>query len=141
MEITYLTGETAEKAWLAGRGQGLIKNVVLRWQKWWQPEKIALSLTVNEAKLDTAIETIAKSVDEESIDSVLNLNPDGTIELIPGRSGRVIDKDQLRQLIWQHLEELNFQPIEAPIQLIKVEISTENLTLIKERAERLKNKK
>ena len=140
LEIGYLPRKTAERAFLGGRSQGWWENIKVKWGRWQNQEEIKMEFDINEEKLVETIELIAVGIEEEPIKPGLSLNEDLTVELIPGRSGRLVDRDKLKNQMLNSLGRLDFSQIEIPTELIKVEVSGDELAKTQERAEKLKTR-
>lgn len=141
LELKYLTKETAEAAFLGGRGNGIIKDFQVKWQRWWQKESLALKFNLNQEKLNEIAEMTAAGLDEEPIMPTLSLTKEKKVELVSGRSGRLVDKEKLKETIIKQLGEASFKPIEIPIILVRIETTTEELAKAQARAEKFKDKK
>ena len=139
--LKYLTKETAETAFLGGRGNGIIKDFQVKWRRWWQPESLALKFNLNQEKLGEIAEMTAAELDEEPIMPTLSLTKEKKVELISGRSGRLVDKEKLKETIINQLGEVSFKPIEIPIILVRIETTTEESANAQARAEKFKDKK
>lgn len=137
IQIDFQT--TAERAFLRGRSQGFGKDLILKWQQWWQKENLPIAFSVDEEKLKATVTAIADAVEEKPIKPALILDPDGKINLIPGKNGRLVEKGVLIQEILKQLGALKDDNINIPIQLIKIEVSAEELIKAQTRAETIKD--
>jgi len=140
LEIEYLPRKTAEAAFLAGRSQGWQEDIKVRWNRWQSQENLRMEFNFNEERLLEVIDLIVAGIEEESIKPGLSVDKNMAVELIPGRSGRLVDKEKLKSQLLDNLGRLDFNQIEIPIELIKVELSGDELAIAQERAEKLKTR-
>ncbi len=139
-EISYQAGVTAQNAYLFGRSNGFFGDLMSKWQRWWRPEALAVQFTYNESRFNENIEAIIKTVTEPVIEPSLELQTDGSIKLIPGKNGRTVEKERLASQILNQIGNLNFNPVEVPVIIVSAAVDQEQLTLVQEKAELVKNK-
>ncbi|MDZ4228649.1 MAG: VanW family protein [Patescibacteria group bacterium] len=140
LTISYQVETTAQNAYLFGRSNGLFNDLRGKWRRWRQPEMLPVKFTYNEAKLQTKLAAIIQTVSEPVISPALEQPADGTIKLIPGKNGRVVDTDQLYQQLLTQIGYLDFSPLSLPVKLVTTQVSELELSGALERAETIKNK-
>ncbi|MCX6817018.1 MAG: VanW family protein [Candidatus Beckwithbacteria bacterium] len=139
-QIKYDPKATAEEAFLRGRGQGIVKDSTVKWQQWFKPKNLTMNYSVDEQKLQELIDVVTQAVEEKPIMPALTLNNDGKISLVPGKNGRLVEKDILEQTILNQIGRLNFNNVAIPIKLITIDVSGEELSQAQIKAEAIKDK-
>ena len=140
LDLVYDSKATAQTAFLIGRKGQVIANLITKWRLWRIGEQLPYQFSLDETKLVARVDQTAGQLEEKPILPQLKLTAKNLVELIPGKNGRVINKDRLYPVIYQHLGSLSFEPIEIPIDLIDTNIGQEELIQASERAEKLKTK-
>ncbi len=140
LAINYQVESTAQTAYLLGRTHNFFGDLAAKWRRWWQPEILPLQYVFDEAGLKTAVESIAAAVTEPVILPNLERQADGTIKLIPGKNGRVVDNQQLYQQIVVQIGYLDFSPVTMPVKIVTAAVDSDRLADAQARAETLKNK-
>lgn len=139
LDISYQAEVTAQEAYLFGRSNGIVKDMASKWRRWWQPETLAVKFSYNEAKLNENIGTIIQIVTEPVIEPSLELQTNGSIKLVPGKNGRIVNREQLTSRVLNQIGHLNFNPVAMPVTMVTV-VGPENLNAALAKAERIKNK-
>lgn len=140
LEVTYDIPITAKEAYLQGRGKGIGADLATKWRLWRQGKDLRLEFNYSEEKLEEIIELVVSQVEEPIIMPILELGEDGQITLMPGKNGRLVETEKLRETILSNVGELNFEEIEIPTKISEVKIRGEDLEKTQARAERLKDK-
>ena len=140
-DLSYDPQTTAEAAYVLGRDKDFLTNLKLKWQWWWQSTEILMRYQVDNESLSREIEVILAQVEEPVIEPSLKLNEDTSVSLIPGKNGRLVEKEKMWEMIDQKIGGLEFGEVELPIKMMAVEVSGDELALAQARAESLKLKK
>jgi len=140
LEVAYDVPTTAKEAYLQGRGKGMGADLATKWRLWWQGKDLDLEFDYNEEKLEEIIELVVSQVEEPVIMPILELGEDDQIKLRPGKNGRLVETERLRETILSNIGELNFEEIEIPTRISEVKIRGEDLEKTQVRAEKLKDK-
>ena len=140
LDISYQVETTVQTAYLFGRSQGIFTDMANKWHRWWQPETLAIKFTYDEAKLTENVDAIIRTVAEPVIEPSLELQADGSIKLIPGKNGRLVDREQLTLQLLNQIGNLNFNPVELPVTLTTVTVDPNELIAAQATAEAIKNK-
>lgn len=140
LQVEYDPKRTAEKAFLRGRSRGFFQDLGLKWQQWFNKANLSMEVKIDQLKLMESVELIIKNIEEEPILPALILSPEGKINLITGRNGRLVEKEKLLNNILTRINELNFGAINIPIKLINIDVSGDELMKAQLRAENLKEK-
>jgi len=141
LEVAYDIPTTAKEAYLQGRGKGMGEDLATKWRLWWQGKNLYLEFNYSEEKLEEIIELVVSQVEEPIIMPILELGEDDQIKLMPGKNGRLVEMERLRETILSNIGELNFKEIEIPTKISEVKIRGEDLEKTQARAEKLKDKK
>jgi vancomycin resistance protein YoaR len=139
LAINYDPLLSAQSAYVRGRSDNFFSDLKLKFRQWQNPVTLPLIFTFDQSKLEAIINQIRISVDEEPIQPALILNQKNQIELIPGRNGRVVDKEQLLQELNTRLGYRDFSPLPLPIRLISVNVGAEQLLAAEAAAQKLKD--
>lgn len=141
LEINYDPLSSAQKAYLNGRSNGWFGDLKLKWRQWRRPESLPLVFNLNESRLEEVMTTAVIGIVEEPINPALILNRRGEIELVPGKNGRTVDREELNRRFKDRLGRLDFSPLEIPIRLVTIDVSAEQLVAAQTLAESLKDKR
>jgi vancomycin resistance protein YoaR len=140
MKVAYDVPETAKEAYLQGRGEGMMADLTTKWKLWRQGQDLGLEFDHSEEKLGEIIELVVSQVEEPVIMPMLELGEDNQVRLMPGKNGRLVEKEQLRQTILENIGYLDFKEVEIPTRISEVKINGESLEKTQARAEKLKDK-
>ncbi|MEZ5100951.1 MAG: VanW family protein [Thermoleophilia bacterium] len=94
---------------------------------------VPLALAVDEAKVDDVVKDIARRVDLRARNARLRVNEDG-VAVVPGRAGRAVDRDRLRELLASAPEP---ERVEVPVVERAPEIDDADAAEARDGAERL----
>ncbi len=141
LHLNYQPAQTAQNAYLLGRSGGPVTNLKTLWQSWWRPTQLPLVFSLDEAELETALETINDNVAEPPIMPALMLQPNRSVKVVAGKNGRLVDTAKLKEQILNQLGRLDFSNVDLPIELVTTQIETDELAAAQERAEKIKDKK
>ena len=140
-DLSYDPQTTAETAYVLGRSGKILSNLKLKWQMWWAGSELLMRYQVDNESLGQEIELILAQIEEPVIEPSFELNEDKSVSLVPGKNGRVIEKEKMWEMIDERIGGLSFKEIELPVKMMTVEVSGEELAVSQERAENLKLKK
>jgi len=139
--LIYRPTATIQRAYILGRSEGLIKNLKTKWELWQKGKNLKIDFQINEEELEEKINLAISQVDEPPIVPTLELTKAGEIEIVPGKNGRLVEKENLRTILLANVGNLKFEKIEMPIKIVEVGISSEQLGKTQVRAGGLKDKK
>lgn len=140
LKIAYDAKATAEKAYLQGRGEGLIDDMVRKWSLWRQGSDLTIEFDYDKEKLIEIIGLVVSQVDEPPIRPTLQLTETGGVGLMPGKNGRLVDKAKFEGQILENIGRLIFVKIEVPTKIEEMKIDGEKLEATQRRAEGVKDK-
>ncbi|MBU1085726.1 VanW family protein [Patescibacteria group bacterium] len=139
-ELEYNPQLTAERAYLLGRDKDFINNLKSRWKLWFDKENLNFLYELNEKLIEEQVDLLISQIATPPIYSSLFITQDNQVMIVPGKSGRVVDREKLLGDIYSGLSSLNFSKIEVKVRLVEVQVSPNNLALTQKRGELLKNK-
>lgn len=141
IELVYDSTASASQAYLSGRSHSFFKDLILKWQRWRQPQQLALTFHYRTGQLDKIVADAELAINEDPINPGLLINREGQVELVIGKNGRVVDREKLIQVFIDRLGRADFSVIEVPTKLVTVDYTTEQLDAARVSAEILKGKK
>jgi len=135
--VTYEIESTINEAYTYGRRM-MIQDylLLLTGNKTNYPLKLAMGKT---DKLEQLIQDIASSIELSPVEPTLDLEK-GQIVINNGSDGTIIDSEVLDQKIRTNFSELSTTKIEIPTKVVKRSMSSDELSLLKTRAESLVGK-
>lgn len=135
--VTYEIDSTINEAYTYGRRMQIQDYLLLvTGNKTNYPLKLAMGKT---DKLELLIQDIASSIEISPIEPTVDLEK-GKIVINNGSDGTIIDSEQLDQKIHTNFSELSPQKIEIPTKVVKRSMRSDELALLKTRAESLVGK-
>lgn len=139
-DLSYDPRSTAETAYVIGRSGSFSNNLKTKWRLWWEKKEVLMKYQVDNEALGEKIELILSQVEEPVIEPRLKLDENNQVSLIPGRNGRLVEKEKLWEMIDQKIGSLSFSKLKIPVKMVRVEVGGKELALAQERAEILKLK-
>jgi len=140
-DLSFDPQTTAETAYVLGRDEDYFDNLKTKWYLWRDRKEMLMRYQVDGEALSKDVELILVQVEEPVIEPTLKLNDDNQVSLMPGKNGKVVDKEKLWDLIDQRLGSLELKKVELPVKMMNVEVTGEELAKAQGRAENLKLKK
>jgi vancomycin resistance protein YoaR len=138
--IVYDSPLTAEAAYSLGRKGTTWEKAKQKWQLWWQGRSLGLKFSLDETKFNQAVETVTAEIEEAPITPRLELQKNGQVQLIQGRNGRLVKKDELIKLWQQRLGQLDFSPIEIKAAIVMFNQTSQELEQARIRGEKIKDR-
>lgn len=140
-KIVYDPQATAQQAYLLGRSRGWMKDIKTKWRQWQKKKKLEIKFDWDEKNLQETIHLMASQIEEPPIKPRLELIAGKEVRLIPGRNGRLIKKEELKNLLLFKIGQLDFSQTQIPVEIVTVKASGEEMAQAQTRAEELKDKK
>lgn len=140
LQLEFLVDETINEAYFLGRDHRWFKNLIDQWHLWFNPRHLSLKFSLNETVRNDFVNAIAMQINEPMIPPVLEKQTSGEVKLIPGKNGRQINIELLKQTIDSQLADLNFTPITLPVKLESLNLNAEQFNSALARAENIKFK-
>ncbi|MEA3354882.1 MAG: VanW family protein [Patescibacteria group bacterium] len=138
--LSYNPKLTAEKAYLLGRDKNFINNLKSRWRLWFDKKVLSFSYKLNEKLLEKQVDLLISQISEPPVYYSLFITEENQVMVVPGKSGRVVDREKLLNDVYSKLASLDFSKIEISVKLVEVRVSTNDLALTQKRGEILKDK-
>ena len=139
-ELEYDPKLTADKAYLVGREGKFLDNFKTKWSLWFSKKSLSFEYKLNSEVLEEQVDLLISQVSAPPIYYSLSQTPEGQIVVVPGKSGRVVNKNKLMKDIDKGLSNLDFSKIVVEASLIEVVVSQEELEKAQRRGELLKER-
>ena len=99
------------------------------------PREIKPGYSLDQAKLDSAVDTFAARFDRPPVDAGLRVNPDVTVELIPGKAGQRVDRAELARRLGKAFSALE-SGVAVPVEPVRPDVADADATEALKAAER-----
>jgi len=119
--------ESVKKAAAIGRGGNIVDNLVHRFGLYVSPRQVNLSGTVDSVLLDTLISGVAKELDKPPVNAGVKV-ADGTVTVVEGTDGLVVDQAGLRTSLKAILFSLHSTELPVPMKVTAPAIQAANTT-------------
>ncbi len=140
-DFAYQSEETVEKAWQIGRDSHALQNLQEKIIAWSRGIDLALEYSLDEEILKQQINQVADQIFTPAIEPTIKLTEQEEIEIEKGEGGLMLNKRRLAKEIGFRLAHLDFDPIDLPLIRISPQLTEEQVSRTKERAENLIGKK
>src|SRR5688500_644883 len=99
------------------------------------PREIKPGYSLDQAKLDAAVDTFAARFDRPPVDASLRVNPDVTVELVPGKAGQRVDRAELARRLGKAFSALE-SGVTVPVEPVRPTVADSDATEALKAAER-----
>lgn len=137
--LVYKPDKSALRAFQYGRKGSIRESLKQEFQAITRGAKLPLVYDLDVNKIDSFSEKIASQVDIPAIEPSVSLK-DGEILVNPGKNGQEIDKNALKNQLYNAIAYHKQDVITIPVIRITPELSDEEVKILKSRAEKLLGK-
>ena len=126
--------KTADQLLNRGRGNGFFANIYNQLKFLFSPEKVPVTLSVNEEKINKYLDEIGKSVNKPATNATLAIKDTKTIELISEKEGEVLNKELMREKIVDEVSFFKVSTIDLSFKKQIPEVKSDEVEKAKEQA-------
>jgi len=139
--LKYDVNKSVDKAMRVGRENSFGLNIVKKVEVWREGVSLGLELEVDEDELRRRIDEIGLSINEDPIEPRVGLGEWDKVDVLPGRNGRRVVKDELKEIILGSFSRIELDEKTVPVEILNVKTVDSRLDEVVETAERLKWKR
>jgi vancomycin resistance protein YoaR len=99
------------------------------------PREIKPGYTIDQSRLDAAVDTFAGRLERPAVDARLRVNPDVTVELVPGQAGQRVDRAELARRLGKAFAALE-STVAVPVEPVRPSVADSDATEALKAAER-----
>ncbi len=146
IKFRYTGKDTANTAYQVGRSGNVWWDLQTKWRAWFSTEKVPISFAFDERLLNDRVASIAAEILAPPIPPAIEVldRPQVSgewIEVHEGESGHQLQTEALNQVIRSRFTDLSDEPINLPVETVTVDVTATDISLAKQRAEKLVKRK